>query len=240
MTARCIVTGGTGAVGAAVVRALCARGASVGLTFHRAEDLARSLVDELGVAARRLDLLRPADVGRVARELADELGGVDAFVHAAGLASTQDPPTHDRLEDVDPDGFDRLMGVGVRGALLCVQALAPRFEGGGNVVLLGSVDGRKPVPTPVPYATSKAALTGMARALAKELGPRDIRVNVVAPGILDAGSSSVLQPSLREQYLEHSALRRFGRVEEAAALVVSLALDNTYLTAQTVVIDGGL
>jgi NAD(P)-dependent dehydrogenase (short-subunit alcohol dehydrogenase family) len=102
------------------------------------------------------------------------------------------------------------------------------------------MEGVKMVPAPVPYAATGGALTAMARAFAKELGPRGVRVNVVAPGVLDGGLSAALPADLRAQYLKHTGLRRVGRREEAASIIAWLAIENTYVTGQTLVIDGGL
>ena len=86
---------------------------------------------------------------------------------------------------------------------------------------------------------SKAALGGVARALAKELGPHDIRVNVVAPGILESGASALVPEDVRREYVKHSNAKRLGRHEEIAELVAWLALSNTYVTGRTLVADGG-
>jgi NAD(P)-dependent dehydrogenase (short-subunit alcohol dehydrogenase family) len=240
--ARCIVTGGTGALGREICLELGRRGARVALTFHRGEEVARELCERIpGASARRLDLTRTADIGPALDELADRLGGVDAFVHAAGIASTVEPPAYDALADLNEPGFDRLMAVNVKSALFACRHLLPLFPAeGGNIVFVGSINGVKPVPAPVPYAASKAALRGAAQALAKELGKRNLRVNVVAPGVLESGASEPLPPDLRAEYLKHSALKRLGRHDELAALIAFMAIDNSYVTGQTLVADGGL
>jgi 3-oxoacyl-[acyl-carrier protein] reductase len=237
---RCIVFGGSGTVGRAVCEELAASGAKVGFTFHQGRATAHELAARLdGAVAKEVDLVSVSDVGRVIDELGAELGGVDAFVHAAAVVSASTPSRYDRLDEIDEQGWNRMMAVNVTSALFACQRLA-RIMQGGNVVFIGSVDGVKALPTPVPYAASKAALGGMARALAKELGPKNIRVNVVAPGILESGMSLTLPDDLRREYLKHCGMRRFGRPSEIASLVSWMALENTYLTAQTVLVDGGL
>lgn len=243
MTLRCIVVGGTGYVGRAICRELASRGARVGLTFHRAEDVARAMCEELpGAHARRLDLTRTADIAPAMDALAGALGGVDALVHAAGLASIAEPARYDALADLDDAGWDRLFAINVKGAAFAIRAVVAHLgeEKGGNVVLVGALSGAKLVPAPVPYAASKAALVGMAQALAKELGPRGVRVNVVAPGLLESGASATVPEELRSEYLKHSGMKRFGRPEDVAALVSFLALDNTYVTGRAIALDGGL
>jgi 3-oxoacyl-[acyl-carrier protein] reductase len=239
---RCIVTGGTGRVGRAICAALAAGGARVGFTHHRAEAGARALCEELGGATTRsLDLRETAAIGPALRQLADDLGGCDAFVHAAGVASTVEPARFEKLAELDVAGWDALFAVNVKGAAFACQALADRLaDAGGNVVFLSSLNGPKLVPAPAAYAASKAALVGLTQALAKELGPRGVRVNAVAPGLLDGGISVNVPEDLREEVRKHSCLRRLGRFEEVAALVAFLALENTYVTGRAIVVDGGL
>lgn len=237
---RCVVTGGTGRLGRAVVEALTERGARVAFTFHRDEAGARALAEATSSLAQRLDVTCGGAIEPGLRSLVDELGGLDAFVHAAGLSSTVEPARYDALADVTDEGWDRLMAVNVKAAFFAARALRGRFDGGGNIVFVGSVGGVKSLPTPAPYAASKAALSGLARALAKELGPENVRVNVVAPGLLEAGSSDHVPDELRAEYLKHAALRRIGTLAEAASVIAELALRNTYVTGRTISVDGGL
>ena len=120
----------------------------------------------------------------------------------------------------------------------------PAFTAGGvatrSLVFLGSVDGLKPLPTAAAYAASKGAIAAMVRALAKELGPRGVRVNAVAPGVLDAGLTRLVPADVRREYRKHAALGRFGTCAEVARLVAWLCLDDTYVTGQSIPLDGGL
>jgi NAD(P)-dependent dehydrogenase (short-subunit alcohol dehydrogenase family) len=239
---RCIVLGGSGAVGRQVCRELARRGAAVALTYFRGEAIAAALGGEIEAAAvRRVDLTNGPALGGVLQALADELGGVDALVHAASVGSTCEPARFDRLDDVTLAGWERMMAVNVTSAFLACQSLANRFgDEGGNVVLVGSIDGVKSVPAPVPYATSKGAVAAMAGSLAKALGHDRIRVNLVAAGVLETGASRTLPDALRAEYVRHSGLQRVGSLEEMASVVGFFALTNTYVTGQTIIVDGGL
>lgn len=239
---RCLVLGGSGSVGREVCRALARRGARVALTYLRGEAVAAALGAEIAaVAVRRVDLADGGALGGALNGLVDELGGIDAVVHAASVGSTCEPARFDCLDDVTLAGWDRMMAVNVTSGFLACQALAGRFEaGGGNVVLLGAIDGLKSVPSPVPYATSKGAAAAMVVSLAKALGGARIRVNLIAAGVLEAGLSRTLPEPLRAEYLRHNALQRLGRLEEIASVVEFFALSNTYVTGQTIVVDGGL
>jgi NAD(P)-dependent dehydrogenase (short-subunit alcohol dehydrogenase family) len=239
---RCIVLGGSGAVGGQVCRELARRGAAVALTYCRGEAVAEALGGEIEAAAvRRVDLTDGPALDGALQALADELGGVDALVHAASVGSTCEPARFDRLEDVTLAGWERMMAVNVTSAFLACQSLAKRFgDEGGNVVLVGAIDGVKSVPSPVPYGTSKGAVAAMVGGLAKALGRDRIRVNVVAAGVLEAGASRTLPDALRAEYVRHSGLQRVGSLEEMASVVGFFALSNTYVTGQTIIVDGGL
>lgn len=240
---RTLVFGGSGTLGRVVCQELIAAGSRVAFTYHT-QLQAR---DELSQAfALQADLNSVEAVERTVDDAAAALGGIDAFVQCAGLARSPDDPVNEegyqQIQNVREAGWDRLMGVNVKSTFFACQRLIPhlRSAGGGNIVLLGSVDGIKPMPTPVHYATSKAALVGMTQSLAKELGKDQIRVNLIAPGLLEAGVSQTLPPQLHKEYLKHCGMKRFGRVSEIAAVVVWLALKNTYVTGKSIVIDGAL
>lgn len=233
MSARVIVVGGSGVIGKAVIGELLEQDARVGCTFFRN-------AAPVGVVARALDVTDVDAVAPCIDGLTDELGGLDALIYCAGIGSTHEPERFDGLDDVAAAGWDRLMAINVRGAFFAARACARRFDGGGNIVLMGSVDGIKPVPTPVPFAVSKAALRGMVLSLTKALGDRNVRVNLVAPGILAEGASRIIPDALKQEYLRHAGLRRFGEVHEVTGVVAWLALTNTYVTGATVMVDGGL
>jgi 3-oxoacyl-[acyl-carrier protein] reductase len=244
--ARCVVLGGSGALGRVVCRSLAAQGERVGFTYWRGEDAARELCTEIPEAiSRRVDLSSRDAVEESDGELAEGMGGIDAFVQCAGVAVTvesDDPKAHQRIEDVDERGWDLMLDVNVKSTFFAIRRLAPIMSagGGGNIVLVGSIDGVKPVPSPVHYAASKGALVGMTSALSKELGPGGIRVNTVAPGIMDGGVSRAIPDDLRAEYLKHCGLKRVGRLSEIAAVVAWMATRNTYVTGQTILVDGAL
>ncbi len=237
---RCIVLGGSGALGSAVCQALAARGCRVAFTYLTREGPPPTP----GAIARRLDLRSVPDLERVVDELAAELGGVDAFVQCAGVGVTIEcagTDSHHRLPHIDEKAWDWMIDVNVKGTFFAVRRLIGFMrERGGNIVLTGSIDGVKPAPSPVHYAASKGALQGMTMSMAKELGEFNVRVNLVAPGVMDGGLSRTLPKNLLDEYKKHCGLRRLGRLQEIAGLMAWLATENTYVTGQTIVVDGGL
>ena len=244
--ARCLVLGGTGFLGREVCRRLLALGARVAFTLHAGRAAAEGLCaneDPSALHAVEADLSVPASVAAAVDAAAAKLGGLDALVHCAAVGGTGDrcdPAPHARLEEIDAPAWDALMNVNLRSAFLATRRAAPLMREGGNIVFVGSMDGVLPVPSPVHYATSKAALGGLARSLAKELGAAGIRVNVVSPGVLAGGLSRTLSPRLREDYLAHCALARCAAPDEIASVVAFFAVSNSYVTGQTISVNGGL
>ncbi|MGH9885274.1 MAG: SDR family NAD(P)-dependent oxidoreductase, partial [bacterium] len=191
------------------------------------------------------DLSSVPEVEKAVDGAAEALGGLDAFVQCAGLGVTtegEDTRRHVRMPAIDEPAWDRMMDVNAKSTFFAVRRVADVMGrgDGGNLVLLGSIDGVKPVPSPVHYAASKGALAGMTTAMAKELGPARIRVNMVAPGILEEGLSRDIPKDLLDEYVKHCGLRRPGRLSEVARLVAWLAVHNTYVTGQVVLVDGAL
>jgi len=243
---RCLLFGGSGALGRVVCETLASQGARVAFTYHTRSEIAKSLTERLpDTVALTLDLASLSDVERVVDEAASALGGLDAFVQCAGVAVTtgrDQGGSHPTISQVGERAWDDMMDVNVKSTFFALRRVVEvlRSSGGGNIVLVGSVDGVKPVPAPVHYAASKGALTGMIAALAKELGEHNVRVNMVAPGILEGGISGALEDRLMKEYLKHCGLKRLGRLSEVANVVAWLVRHNTYVTGQTVLVDGAL
>jgi 3-oxoacyl-[acyl-carrier protein] reductase len=230
---RVIVVGASGSLGRAVVKELGARDARASGTFRN------GTVE--GIPARRLDLLAVDTIEPVLADLAKELEGADALVVCATAVSASATEQFDRLADIIPAKLVEMMTVNVVAPILCARAFAAMTGAAPrNVVLVGSIDGVKSVPTAVPYASSKGALMAAARGLAKELGPNGVLVNVVAPGLMDAGASRIVPADVKKEYLKHSASKRFATPAEIGRSIAWLALENTYITGQTIILDGGL
>ncbi|APV50703.1 hypothetical protein BWI17_14025 [Betaproteobacteria bacterium GR16-43] len=244
---RCLVLGGSGYVGSAVCRALHAEGARVAFTFRSRENEARVLERELpGSRAIALDFASHEAVGAVVDSLARDWGGLDALVQCAGTAGNpalyrnDRTPKPDKFLDIDAPGWHEMMDVTVGSTFAACQAAVRAMTGGGQIVVVGSMDGVKSVPAPVHYAASKGALRAMVTALAHELGKRRILVNMVAPGLLDGGMAKLLSDDLLADYVKHCSLKRTGTAAEMAELVAWLVMENTYVTGQSILLDGGL
>lgn len=243
---RCLVFGGSGALGRAVCRSLHSARTRLAFTYHHHASLANQLADELhGSEALNVDLLSVPAINEAVDQVCQAWEGLDAFIQCAGVGVTAlsgADQAHHTMQQVDEVAWDRMQDINTKSTFFAVRRVAShmRHNNGGNVVLIGSIDGVKPLPAPVHYAASKGALAGMTAAMAKELGKDGIRVNLVAPGILEDGMSRVLPEDLRQEYLKHCGLKRYGRMNEIAAWTTWLALRNTYITGQTILVDGGL
>jgi len=236
---RCLVLGGSGYVGGAVCRALAAQGARVAFTYYRNE------IGIPGALALRADLRDHAQTVDVVERAAAHFGGLDVLVQCAGTAGDRalyqgKGIAQERLQKIDEAGWDDMMDVTVKSTFSACQAAARAMDSGGQIIIIGSMDGVKTVPSPAHYAAGKGALRAMVQALAKELGGRGILVNMLAPGILDGGVAKLLSDELLEEYLKHCSLKRTGTAHEVAEFVSWLATENTYLTGQAIVLDGGL
>jgi 3-oxoacyl-[acyl-carrier protein] reductase len=234
------VTGGTGAIGAAIVRRLAGYGARVAFSFHQQEDKARALEKESGgqqVKAYALDVLDKNAVARAAEEVERDLGPVDILVNNAGI--TQVMP----FALIEEEDWDRMMDVNVKGMFLVTKAFVRGMirRKQGAVVNLGSLAGMRVLEVPVHYATAKSAVVGFTLSLARELSRYGVRVNAVVPGLLEGGVSSNVPDKQRQDYLQHCTVGRPGQPEEVAELVAFLASDRaSYINAQAIHIDGGV
>ena len=234
------VTGGTGAIGSAVVRSLAGYGARVTFSFRNEEDKARGLERELGgdrVKAYPLDVLDKAVSLKTAEQIEREFGPVDILVNNAGI--TQVMP----FALIEEEDWDRMMDVNVKGMFLVTKAFVRGMirRKKGVVVNLGSLAGMRVLEVPVHYATAKSAVVGFTLSLARELSRYNIRVNAVIPGLLDGGVSSNVPDKQREDYFQHCTVGRAGKPEEVAELVAFLASARAaYINAQAIHIDGGV
>lgn len=235
-----LVTGASRGIGAATARALDAAGARVALVARSEADLAEVAADlerdPIVIAADLADVSAPASI---AEQALDALGSVDVLVNNAAAAA--------RLDTVDTDAelIDGLHAVNVRAPLLLIAALLPSMQanGRGSIVNLSSVSALVGTPRRAAYAASKAALDGATRSLAMELGPTGIRVNSVAPGVVDTAlwAKNKTVAGVVETVEQQTPLRRWAQPEDIADVIVFLASDAArFVTGETISADGGM
>lgn len=239
-----VVTGGSGGIGRAVCEGFAAEGAAVAVV-----DLDQGACDATaaglpGVGRARgyaVDVRDRDAVASLMAQVRDELGGLDVLVTLAG-GSLGTPRA---LEEIEPDDVDLVVDVNVKGTFYCAQAAVAQMGEGGAVVTVSSIGGRQPSPvTGVPYAASKAAVLGLTRRLAREVGPRGIRVNAVAPGLFLTGRLQAMYDEMpaaeREEVLAAIPLSRFPELREIVDPTLFLASpEASYVTGVVLDVNGG-
>ena len=227
-----VVTGGGTGLGRALVLALAERGADVAFSFHASTRGAEEAAAAVRTSGRRVwtsraDARRPGEISGFVQRAAAEMGGVDLLVNNVGVF--RKVPLAELTEDV----LDEAFAVNVKAAVMASRAAAPhmRRRGGGSIVNMASLGGLRPWPSYVAYCATKAALVMATECLALALAP-DIRVNAVAPGILEP-------PGAGESVREKIPLRRFGTLAETVETVVFLAAGAGYVTGEVIRVDGG-
>ncbi len=236
------VTGGSGAVGRAIVRALAREGCRVAYSYKSGQEVAgrvdRELTAEgLHVRSFCLDVTDAKATAKLAEAIERDVGPVDVLVNNAGIAQVL---PFVMIEEVD---WDRMMDVNLKGMFLVTKAFVRGMirRKCGSIVNIGSLAGVRMLEVPVHYAAAKSGVTGFTLALARELGRYGIRVNAVVPGMLDEGVSGNVPAKQKQQYESHCAMSRAGTCEEVAQVVAFLAGDHSgYVNGQSIQVDGGI
>lgn len=224
-----LVLGGSRGIGASIVRRFVADGATVTFTYNGSQAAAEQLAAETGSTAVLTDSAdRDAVIERVRQS-----GPLDVLVVNAGYAIFGD------ALDQDPDEIDKLFRVNVHAPYHASVEAARQMGEGGRIIVIGSVNGdRMPIPGMASYALTKSALQGMARGLARDLGPRGITINVVQPGPIDTDANPENGP-MKDLMHSFMAIKRHGRPEEVAGMVAWLAGPEAgFVTGAMHTIDG--
>ena len=236
-----IVTGGTRGIGYAIVETFLKNGAKVALMGSRQSTVDAALEklhstdpswDVMGLWPALDDY---AEVQLAFDQVREKFGRVDILVNNAGV-SAREP-----IYDYEPDAFKKIMDLNVTAAFLCSKAAAPimRAEGGGSIINTSSMVSLYGQPSGVGYPTSKFAVNGITLSLAREYGPKGIRVNAVAPGIIETDMMKAVPKELIDPMIAQVPLRRLGQPQDIANAFLFLASDEaSYITGMVLSVDG--
>ncbi len=229
-----LITGGTGAIGAAIAEEF-ARTDDVVFTYNKNEEQARRLAEKLRCTSVRMDVSDICSAEAAVQSVLREFSRIDVLVNNAGIALIKP------FLDTSYEEWQRMINVDLNGVFNVTKAAVPSMVSrkSGAVVNISSVWGVHGASCEVAYSAAKAGVIGFTKALAKELGPSGITVNAIAPGVIESPMNSAhLSPEELSQLAEETPLCRLGQPSEAAKAVRALA-ENRFITGQVLGVDGG-
>lgn len=237
-----LITGGSRGIGAAAARLCARRGWGVAVGCHRSRDRAQALVRELqalGVPALcvQADVADAGQVRKMVDNVLENFCQLDILICSAGISHAG------LISQIDEDQWRRLFAVNVDGVHHCCRAVLPHMleRKSGSIVTVSSMWGQVGASCEAAYSAAKGAVIAYTKALAKELGPSNIRVNCVAPGVIDTDMNARLSPADLAALAEETPLGRVGTPEEAAAAIAFLASgEAAFFTGQVLAPNGGL
>jgi 3-oxoacyl-[acyl-carrier protein] reductase len=239
---RALITGGSRGLGRALCSQFSLEGADVAFNYSSDRSAAQEtthLIESNGQAALsfQVSVLDSAGLNQMVKEIEQKWGRIDIVVNNAGISQ---PLPIALMEESD---WDSVMDINAKGQFLTARAVLKGMirRKSGSILNIGSLAGLRLLEAPVHYSASKAAVKGFTEALSKEVARYNIRVNCLAPGLLDEGVAQNLPEHRLKEYLKHVALHRTGTAEEVARFAAFLLSDrNSYMNGATIIMDGGL
>lgn len=237
-----LVTGASRGIGRAIALALARQGARVAVNYTRQAEAARRVVEEIEALGGeafpvQADVRDAAAVDTMVEKVGNRYGRLDILVNNAGIIRDG------LLVRMKEEDWQEVLDTNLKGVFYCTRAAARLMirQHRGRIINLASVVGLMGNAGQANYASAKAGIIGFTRAVARELAPRGITVNAVAPGFIETDMTAGLSPRAKERLLEAIPMGRLGRPEEVAGVVVFLASEAAnYITGQTIAVDGGM
>jgi 3-oxoacyl-[acyl-carrier protein] reductase len=235
-----LVTGGSRGIGRSIALALADQGVSVAACYSQRSDAVGSLATELerkntGSLVAQVDVGDEASVNRLASTVKERFGSLEILVNNAGVVS------HKPMAQLDLSEWQRVINTNLTGMFLVCKSMADMIPQGGSIINVGSAVAMVGMVGRVHYTASKSGVIGFTRSLCKELGPRGIRANAIAPGIIETDQASGLTPEQRTRYANLAALNRLGNPDDIAGAVLFLASDlSRFVSGVVINVDGGI
>ncbi|MGA1790929.1 MAG: 3-oxoacyl-[acyl-carrier-protein] reductase [bacterium] len=237
-----LVTGAAQGIGYGIAKTLASHGVKVVLADVNEDALKRLVHEEEGEVLKgaltlNMDVSNGADVDRGIKQIMDAHGSLDILVNNAGIVRDA------LVVRMKEDDWDKVLDVNLKGAFLCakVAATAMMKSRWGRIINISSVVGQMGNPGQTNYSAAKAGMIGLTKTLAKELAPRGITVNAIAPGYIETTMTAGLKENVRDEMLKMIPLRRFGQIDDIAFMIVVLASEQAgYITGQVIPVNGGM
>ena len=225
-----VITGGSRGIGAEAVRQFAARGDRVYFLYEKEHEQAQLVAEQTGATALCCDV---AD-GQAVKTAFSQISDVDILICNAGIAH------YGLMSQIEETQWDRLFSVNVKGIYHCVNAAMPHFlrKQAGSIITVSSMWGQVGASCEAAYSATKGAVIAMSKALAQELGPSGIRVNCVAPGVIQTDMCKNISPETMEQLRQESLVGRNGTPADVAKAMLYLA-DAEFVTGQVLAVNGG-
>ncbi|MBP3370864.1 MAG: 3-oxoacyl-ACP reductase FabG [Clostridia bacterium] len=233
---RILISGGARGIGAACVRGFASDGHSVAFIYRSAHEAAKRLADECGATEICADISKPDEAREAVAKALEALGGIDVLVNNAGIAQIK------MFCDITDEDLNTMLSTNLSSAFYVTRAALPSMvsQKWGRIINIGSMWGKVGASCEVHYSASKAGLRGMTMALAKELGPSNITVNAVEPGVIATDMNASLDEDTLRELCDETPLCRIGQPEDVSELVRFLASDRaSFITGQIIGVDGG-
>ena len=231
-----LITGGSRGIGRAIVKLFTSSGYKVAFTYNSSSEAAGSLEKETGALAIRADSSDEKDVIYAVEKARDFLGHIDCLINNAGISSFS------LFTDIDLGEWQHLLSINLNGAFLYSREVSRDMisRHNGRIINISSMWGITGASCEVAYSTSKAAVNGMTKALAKELGPSGITVNTIAPGFIDTDMNSAISDEDKRSFCEETPIPRMGDAREVACAALFLAEESSgFITGDVINVSGG-
>ena len=240
MSKTVLITGGSRGIGAATAAYFSKKGYKVALTFNKEEALAEKTAELIrtgsnDAAAFRCDVSNSNDVKNLVEQVMDYFGNIDVLVNNAGIAQQK------MITNITDEDWHKMIEVNLSGTFYCSREITPIMvhNKAGSIINISSMWGVCGASCEVHYSAAKAGIIGFTKALAKELGPSNIRVNCIAPGVIDTDMNKFIDSETMKCLAEETPLQRIGTAEEVAEAIYFLAENGTFITGQILGTNGG-